>query len=287
MQKRILILGGTGMVGQIAARHLQKAGFQVRVMTRDGQKAGKLFDGSCEVFVGNPQDAACLEEALPGCYGVHISLPTEAEQQATEMVAKLASKHGIERITYISGATVAEENRWFPMVNRKFLAEKAIREMGVPYTFFCPTWVMESLPLFVRQGRASILGKQPYPYHWVAGDDLARMVSRAYQLEEAENKRFVVHGPEAIPMQEALRRYCAVFHPDIQSVSSMPFWLVRLLAAITGDEGLKDAGKLMGYFEKVGEGNGFPERIDSIGIPRMTLGEWLEQRKTSFNIMSA
>ena len=44
-----------------------------------------------------------------------------------ETVAQVAARHGVERISYISGATVAEENRWFPMANRKFLAEQAIR----------------------------------------------------------------------------------------------------------------------------------------------------------------
>jgi hypothetical protein len=42
------------------------------------------------------------------------------------------------------------------------------------------------------------------------------MVSTAYRLEDAANKRFLVLGPEAIRMHEALRRYCAVFHPDIK-----------------------------------------------------------------------
>lgn len=216
---------------------------------------------------------------MDGCYGVHISLPSEVEQQVAETVAKLAARHGVERISYISGATVAEEHRWFPMANRKFLAEQAIREAGVPYTIFCPTWFMESLPLFVVQGRASILGKQPYPYHWVAAEDYARMVSTAYGLAEAANQRFIVHGPEAIGMHEALRRYCAVFHPEIKQVSTLPFWLVKLLATITRNQELKSAGELMAYFDKVGEGNKAAS-IDSIlGAPTTTLDSWLERRK--------
>jgi hypothetical protein len=248
-------------------------------MTRDRHKASKLFDSSFEIVAGDPIDTSCLEEALDSCYGVHISLPAEVEQQVAEMVAKLAAKHGVERISYISGATVAEENRWFPVVNRKFLAEQAIREGGVPSTIFCPTWFMESLPLFVVQGRASIPGKQPYPYHWVAADDYARMVSTAYGLAEAANRRFIVHGPEAIGIHEALRRYCAVFHPDIRQVSTLPFWLVKLLAALTGNQELKSAGELMAYFDKVGEGSN-PASIDSIlGVPTTTLDRWLERRK--------
>lgn len=279
MQKTILLIGGTGMLGQPVARHLQEDGVRVRITTRDHHKARKMFDDSFEIFAGDPMDTHCVEEALHGCSGVHISLPTEVEQQVAETVAKVAARHSVERISYISGATVAEENRWFPMVNRKFLAEKAIREAGVPYTIICPTWVMESLPMFVNQGRAAVLGKQPYPYHWVAADDIARMVSAAYGLGEAVSKRAIVHGPEAIRMHEALRRYCAVFHPDIKAVSSMPFWLVKLLATITGNHGLKGAGELMAYFEKVGEGRSFPEVNGVLGAPTITLDRWLETRR--------
>ena len=159
MQKIILVLGATGTLGKPVSCALKEAGFRVRIMTRDLQKARKVFDNSFEMVAGDPMDPACLEEALDGCYGVHISLPTEVEQQVAELVAKLAPSHGIERITYISGATVAEEHRWFPMIDRKFLAEKAIQESGIPYTIFAPTWVMDGLPMFVNQGKAFVIGK--------------------------------------------------------------------------------------------------------------------------------
>ncbi len=279
MQKTILVIGGTGMLGQPVARRLKDDGFRVRIMTRDQQKARNLFDDSFEIFVGDPMKINCVGEALQNCFGVHISLPTEAEQSVAETVAKVAAKQGVARITYISGATVAEENRWFPMVNRKFLAENAIREAGIPYTIFCPTWVMESLPVFVRQGRASVLGKQPHLYHWVAADDIARLVSTAYGLGETASKRVIVHGPEAILMHEALRRYCAVFHPDIKQVSSMPLWLVKLLATVTGNQEIKGAGELMAYFEKVGERRNLPEANGVLGAPTITLDRWLETRK--------
>ena len=69
---------------------LKEAGFRVRIMTRDLQKARKVFDNSFGIFAGDPTDVSCVEEALNGCYGVHISLPNESEQQAAEIVAKVA-----------------------------------------------------------------------------------------------------------------------------------------------------------------------------------------------------
>jgi uncharacterized protein YbjT (DUF2867 family) len=287
MQKTIVVIGGTGLLGQPVSRCLKEAGFRVRIMTRDPHKANKLFDGSFEIVAGDPIDTGCLEQALHGCDGVHISLPTEVEQQVAETIAKLAARHGVERISYISGATVAEENRWFPVINRKFLAEQAIRAGGVPYTIFCPTWFMETLPLFVVQGRASILGKQPHPYHWVAADDYARMVTTAYGLAEAANQRFIVLGPEAIGIHEALRRYCAVFHPDIKQASTLPFWLVKLLASITSNQELKSAGELMAYFDKVGEGSQAASINGMLGAPTTTLDSWLEQRKARHSAAGA
>ena len=137
--------------------------------------------------------------------------------------------------------------------------------------------------MFVVQGRASVLGKQPCPYHWVAADDLACMVATAYGRVEAANKRFIVHGPEAIQVHEALRRYCAVFHPDIKQVSTMPIWLVKILATISGNQDLKFAGEMMSYFEKVGEPSSPAETNGVLGMPAMTLDQWLQARKARFS----
>jgi uncharacterized protein YbjT (DUF2867 family) len=277
MYKTILVMGGTGTLGAPVARGLKASGFGVRVMTRDLKNARQMFDHTFDLFAGDPTDPDCLEEALEGCSGIHISLPPEVEQQVADNVARLAARRRVERISYISGATVAQENRWFPMVNGKFLAEQAIRESGIPYTIFCPTWVMEILPKFVNQGRVAVFGKQPCPYHWVAAEDLARMVATAYELPEAGNKRLWIHGPEPIRMQEALQRYCTKFHPEIKQVSSMPFWLVNLLAAFTHSQELKSVGAMMSYFEKVGEMGDPSEANHVLGAPEITLGCWLDR----------
>ncbi|MRR30320.1 NAD-dependent epimerase/dehydratase family protein, partial [bacterium] len=271
MEKIILILGGTGMLGRPVASALQAAGYKVRIMTRDLEKAQKVMDPSIELVAGDAMNAGTLEQAMVGCFGVHISLPTEVEQQVAESVAKVASRQGVKRISYISGATVAEENCWFPMIKRKYLAEKALRESGVPTTILCPTWVMDGLALFIHQGKAFVFGKQPFPYHWVAAEDIARMVALAYGLGEVANGRFVVHGPEAIAIREALQRYCAVIHPEIKEVSSMPLWLVKMMASATNNHDLKGGGEMMSYFEKIGEGSHFPQHNSILGTPKLTL----------------
>jgi uncharacterized protein YbjT (DUF2867 family) len=280
MQKKILVIGGTGRLGQPVARHLNSDGFQVRVMSRNIEKARPLFDEAVEIVEGDVTDAASLEQALAGCQGVHISVMGDDDLLCVKNIVALVPKLQLERITYISGSTVFEENRWFPMIEQKLEAEKLIRECGVPYTIFCPTWPMEMLVGFARGGQPSLLGKQPAPIHWFAVDDLGRMVSAAYQREEAANKRLIIHGPEGIPMKEALEQYCRAFYPDGKPVSMMPIWLAKLLGIVTRNEMLKFAAGMMAYFDKVGELGDPTEANDLLGAPTTTLADWIRQQQT-------
>ncbi len=59
-------------------------------MTRDLQKGQKVFDNSFGMVAGDPIVIGRLDDALDGCYGVHISLPTEVEQQVVAILANLA-----------------------------------------------------------------------------------------------------------------------------------------------------------------------------------------------------
>ncbi len=277
MQKRILVLGGTGRLGKPTAHQLAIDGFQVRVLARDIEKARTNLDDSIEIVEGDATDKDSLEKALHDCTGVHISLGNEAELPAAQQVA--AQAHNLERITYTSGATVSEANRWFPMVDAKFRAEAAIRDSGVPYTIFCPTWFMEMLPMFIQRGRATIIGKHKTPYHWVAANDFAKMVSASYQSQEAANKRFYVHGPEAILMKTALQQTCTVLAPEVTSVTVMPLWLAAVIGRLTGNEMLRYAAKLMGYFTQAGEGGDPSEANRILSAPTTTLAVWLEDKK--------
>jgi len=280
MHKTILIIGATGMLGEPVTRRMKEDGFRVRIMTRDIDKARKLFDESFEIVVGDVRDTNSLEKSLDGCFGVHINLnPPEIEQRGAENVASVASKMGVGRITYISGTNAFEENAWFSTTKQKLLAEKAIRESGIPYGIFCPTWFMESLPNFVRGTRAFVFGKQPNPLHWIAADDYAGMVLASYRLEEAVNKKLFIHGPERILIHEALRRYCSVFHPEIKKISTMPYWFVNTIATISRSKEMKFVSELMAFFEKVGEGGDPTEANRILGAPKTTLDEWLRQRK--------
>lgn len=282
MKKTILVLGGTGLLGKPAAEKLNQAGYQVRIFTRDASKAKANFSTDFELTQGNITSKADLTQAMQGCYGVHISLPNNIEQQVTELVAEIAAaqpEKSIKRITYISGASVAEENRFFSMVDGKFRAEKALKECGIPYSVFAPSWIMDSLPLFVRNGQASLIGKFPEPVHMLTAADLGDMIVHAYHQEHNESQRIVVLGPQAIPMKTAMEQYCAAIHPEIKKVSITPVWVIKLIATLSRNAELKFVAEMMGYFEKAGADTKFHDSFKGFPAPQTTLAQWIETQK--------
>ena len=78
------------------------------------------------------------------------------------------------------------------------------------------------------------------------------MVAASYSLEGDIQKRFIIHGPEGTLFHQAVKRHCAVFHPGIKKVSTMPYWLAAVTATIKGPKELKFAGGFMAAFEKIG-----------------------------------
>ena len=279
---KILVIGGTGMLGQPVAKHLHEAGHQVRILSRNPEKAREKFNPDFEFAAGDVENLPSLQAALDGCQGVHLNidgkLDPDLERRAGENVAKTAANAGLQMISYLSGASVIKENCWYAGTKAKFEAEAAIRASNVPHAIFKATFFMETLPRFVQGKRAGVFGNQPNPWRWVAAEDYACMVAKAYSLPSIR-KTFYVYGPEALTMNAALQTYCNIAHPGLK-VGNLPFWLVGLIASMPGREALRAALPFFRYVEKVTE-TGSPDEANSmLGAPSMTVEQWTKVART-------
>ena len=287
IEDTILVVGGTGMLGEQVARQLLRDGFEVRVLVRDVQRARTLLGPDFEYFAGAGDNRDAIERAMEGCAGVHISLrggsdPEEldrVEHRGTAHVAELAAQQGVPRLTYLSGMLVAEDAQ-IPADRAKYRAEREIHQSGVPYTIFKPTYFMETLPRHVQGRLAIVLGRQPHPLHMVAASDFARMVSRSFRTPEAANRSFFVHGPEAIPIPDALCLYCSLVEPG-RRVVSMPLWLMSVVDALLMRGQLRSTLRLMRVMQRVGERGDPSVANEVLGAPTTTLRQWCEKQRAS------
>lgn len=265
------------MLGEPVARRLCTDGHHVRIFTRSLDKAQAKFGAEYEIVAGDVENQPSLDAAVRGCQAVHINLEggldPDLERRGAENVARAASKAGIQHITYLSGTSVTKENCWYAGTKAKFEAEAAIRTSGVPYTIFQATFFMESLPRFVRGTRASIVGTQPHPWHWVAADDYARMVSKAYVTPGAVNTTLHIFGPQLWTTRQALQTYCSLAQPYAR-VGTVPFWMVSIIAALSRDKTLQAVLPFFRYSEKVAEEGDPADANALLGAPATTLEQW-------------
>jgi len=144
VKKRILVVGATGLLGEPVAVHLKQSGFAVRIMTRDAEKAAQRFGDKFEITEGDVHDIASIEKALESCFGVHINLSGEVEHLGVENVSSAASRQRRQRITYVSGISIAEENTWVPLIKRKFWPRLPSATAAWATVFFAPPGLWRS-----------------------------------------------------------------------------------------------------------------------------------------------
>jgi uncharacterized protein YbjT (DUF2867 family) len=281
---RVLVIGATGVAGEPVARKLAKLGYTVRLLTKNVERARERFSPPFEVTLGDVRDPDSIACAIEDCDGVHLSVspssnddhPEDFEPVAARNVAAAARVAGVQRITYVSGSTAFRKNDRFAPTRAKLDAEEAIRESGVPWTVFCPSWFMESLTRFINNKKAHVFGKFRHPWNWVAAEDFGRMVATSYGLDEVLGKRLHIHGPQGFTLPQTLDMYRMVVEPELE-ISQVALWKLRMLALISGKPGLKKILPFMRYMGRTPEGGDPDEANRLLGKPQMTLEQWCQR----------
>ena len=279
--------GATRTVGEPVARRLLQDGFAVRLLTRDVARARAKFGPEVECLAGEVGDRISLERALDGCAGVHVSLNGGSQRAAMERVelrgtatvAELAARHGVHRLTYVSGYLARREFAAEHFESRvKLAAEQAIRRSGVPFTIFKPTYFMETLPRHVQGRRAVAIGWRQPTLHMMAGDDFGRMVAAAFRTPEAADRELFVQGPEAVTIPDALRVYCSTAEPDKRAVTPpLPVMAVADRLFMGGE--LRRTIDLMRLMRRSARSAIPPKANRILGAPTTTLVDWCQQRQ--------
>ena len=92
--ERILVVGGTGLIGVPVARRLLDQGHHVRLLVRDPTRASQQLGGEFEYAEGSVTDDVAVDRAVQGMDGVHVSLGVEdpAQSKRSSTGAQLPSR---------------------------------------------------------------------------------------------------------------------------------------------------------------------------------------------------
>lgn len=245
--QRVLIIGGTGMIGRPVVRRLVEDGFTVRCLVRDIERGQALLPGACEFAKGDVRDDQRLVRAMDGCDAAYINLSEpmvrqppawDAEVEGTRAVVAACRACGVMRLLRLSAMGVEDASAgpsgWWA-AKSKAAADRWLMESDRDWTLFRPTWFMESLCTFNVAGPLMICPDLPQsPLRWIAGDDYARQVAAALKNERAKRVVYQPQGPEALTIKQALRRFCAAWARKRLRVVPTPLWTMRAGTPFSG-----------------------------------------------------
>jgi uncharacterized protein YbjT (DUF2867 family) len=286
--KNILVIGGTGRIARPVVRELIQAGYSVRVMTRNPQKMRDLLPPQVDWYTGDLQDKSALRGAMRGMDAVYINLPEIADPNA-DFIPEI---HGTQAILETAPPNMlilklsqmdAKETPNYHNLTFKFRAEAMIRASGLPYIIFQPTWFMDSLPLILTHGKSVMLvGEQPSPLYWIAGEDLGRQVVSAIRQHDAvKNRTFTIQGLEPLTFSQVGKRYADAMG---LRVTTLPLWGMRLAGVFS--QQYKSDYQLMAYYNRHVETFTSHDTWDCLGKPTITLDRFIENWQIGYPNMS-
>ena len=223
----VAVAGGTGFVGRAVVGELAARGYRPIVLSHRAGASDSAGSGSPETRPADATRPETLPEALAGVDALVICLafrnsPIEAPRRGrtfekvdaagTETLAAAARQAGVRRLVYVSGAGAAPDavRHWF---RAKWRAEEAVRNSGIDFTIFRPTWIYgpgdRSLNRFIGFSRwlpfVPQIGNGRQLVSPVFIDDIGGLVVDALETPAARNATLEVGGPQTLAMDEVIR----------------------------------------------------------------------------------
>ena len=134
---KVLVTGGTGMVGSHVVRELQARGADVTGLTRDAAKARNLPAGVNAVTgdLGTVETVSRIFKGFEGVFLINTVSPTEIYEGLLSACA--LRDQGVKRVVYVS-VQDADKAAWLPHFGGKLGVEAAVLKSGVAGTVLRP-----------------------------------------------------------------------------------------------------------------------------------------------------
>jgi uncharacterized protein YbjT (DUF2867 family) len=191
-EKLVLITGATGRQGGAVVRHMLAKGWKLRALTRNPESAAarQLACRGVHVVAGDLEDAASVESAARGAYGVYSvqdfwSVGARREVLQGKNAADAAKKAGVEHFVY-SSVGGAERNSGIDHWESKWTVEQHVHKLGLPATIVRPVAFMENyyvdqVEIGILKGRLLDPIRGDKPYQTIAADDIGAFVALSFE----------------------------------------------------------------------------------------------------------
>lgn len=280
-QKVVVITGATGKQGGATLRHLaRRGGFNLRALTRkpDSEGARAAAALGAEVVAGDLDDAASLQRALAGAWGVFGVQNTweagvEKEEEQGKRLADVARAANVQHFVYTSVGS-AHKSTGIPHFDNKFRVEQKVKQLGFPsHVILRPVFFMENLvsPWFL-QGDKLVTALDPATkLQMIAADDIGKFAAEAFLQADKRKGVEVDLAGDAATMPEAAAAVSELAGKPV-SYQRIPIEAVR--------QNSDDMAKMLSWFDSTGYSADVASLERDWGIRPLTLKEWVRSQKS-------
>jgi NADH dehydrogenase len=220
---KVLITGGTGVIGAAAVRSLLAATHQVRLFSRNAKADAARWRGEVEVregSIGSPLDVAGIAEgcdAVLHIAGIAEERPPEAtfarvNVGGTQHLVSEAERAGVRRFVYVS--SLGADTGTSAYHASKLQGEQIVRGFRGSWLICRPGNVYgpgdEVISFLLQIVRSSPvaplvdLGDQPFQPLWA--DDLGAALAVAVEREDLSSRVLLLAGSEVTSTQDIFNR---------------------------------------------------------------------------------
>ena len=270
---KILVTGGTGVIGGSAVRELHGAGHEVRVLARHAERDRMWWPDRVDAWNGDVADEKSVRGAGEGCdAAIHIAGIIEEEPpsstfqsvniEGTRYIALEAERAGIRKLIYVSSLGAQRGRSAYH--RSKLVAEEVVEAFSRDWLVLRPGAVYgpgdEHLSVLLRMVQTlpvvPTIGGGDQTFQPIWHEDFARALRVSVERDDMRCRRLDVAGTEATSQNDVIARLRRITGRDAVAAPIPDFvaqWGVRALDAVGVKLPLSEA-----QLEMLVEGNVIP-----------------------------
>lgn len=265
---RVLVTGGTGVVGRSAVTALLQRGHVVRLLSRNATRDVQQWTQGVHPVPGDVSDAASVEGAATDCEAVlHISgivhehgaaTFQRVNVEGTRNIMREAQRAGVSKFIYVSSLGADRGESAYHRSKRQ--GEAIVRQFAGAWTVIRPANVYgpgdEQISLLLRMVRTLpvlplVLGDRTFQPIW--HEDLAEVLARAVERDDLAGKELDVAGAELTTAADVAQRLARITGRNVPQVG-VPDMFARLGLRLASAAGI-DMPLSEGQLQMLAEGS--------------------------------
>ncbi len=247
-ERKVLIAGATGYLGQYLVQESKRQGYWTRALARNAQNLVHLKDYIDDIFTGQVTDRDSISTI---CQDIDFVISAvgitrqkdrltymDVDYQGNRNLLDCALSGNVSKFAYVSvfNAHLMQDLK---IIQAKERFVRELTQSGLGRTVIRPTGFFSDMLEFLtmaKKGRVNLFGSGEYRINPIHGKDLAKVCVDALLGSETEIE---VGGPETFTHRQIAELAFDLLHKDAK-ISCMPLWqknmILRLMRLFTSSK---------------------------------------------------